>query len=93
MLLNLTRSAAERVEELVDGVKEKKIKLEGSFKIEDHLSVLNLRCIERLYDERGYEMLVGVGGGGSHIISIKAKSKGACRNSFGFEQGLGSIVC
>ncbi|KAK4843915.1 hypothetical protein QYF36_014258 [Acer negundo] len=60
MLLNLTRSAAERVEELVDGIKEKKIKLEGPFRIEDHLSVLNLRCIERLYDERGYEMLGGL---------------------------------
>ncbi|KAK1565371.1 hypothetical protein Q3G72_024998 [Acer saccharum] len=60
MLLNLTRSAAERVEELVDGIKEKKIKLEGPFRIEDHLSVLNLRCIERLYDERGYEMVGGL---------------------------------
>ncbi|KAK1549234.1 hypothetical protein Q3G72_033190 [Acer saccharum] len=60
MLLKSTRSAAEHVEELVDGIKEKKIKLEGPFKIEDHLSVLNLRCIERLYDERGYEMLGGL---------------------------------
>ncbi|KAK0585485.1 hypothetical protein LWI29_029201 [Acer saccharum] len=51
---------AEHVEELVDGIKEKKIKLEGPFKVEDHLSVLNLRCIERLYDERGYEMLGGL---------------------------------
>ncbi|KAL5817859.1 hypothetical protein ACOSQ3_026237 [Xanthoceras sorbifolium] len=57
MLLNSIRSAAEHVEELVDGIKEKNINLDASFRIEDHLNVLNLRCIERLYDQQGHQML------------------------------------
>ncbi|CAH8327978.1 unnamed protein product [Eruca vesicaria subsp. sativa] len=57
ILLSSAGSAAERGEELLNSIIEKKISLEeGSFVVEDHFTALNLRCIERLYGDHGLEV-------------------------------------
>ncbi|KAL0735865.1 hypothetical protein Bca4012_012075 [Brassica carinata] len=57
MLLESAGSAAKRGEELLNSITEKKISLEeGSFVVEDHFTALNLRCIERLYGDHGFDV-------------------------------------
>ncbi|XP_010453632.1 PREDICTED: paired amphipathic helix protein Sin3-like 2 [Camelina sativa] len=56
MLLESVGSAAKSTEELLNIIIEKKISFEGSFRIEDHLTALNLRCIERLYGDHGLDV-------------------------------------
>ncbi|KAJ0243536.1 Histone deacetylase interacting domain-containing protein [Hirschfeldia incana] len=57
ILLESAGSAANRGEELLNSINEKIISLEeGSFVVEDHFTVLNLRCIERLYGDHGVDV-------------------------------------
>ncbi|KAJ0095184.1 hypothetical protein Patl1_15038 [Pistacia atlantica] len=53
MLLNSLQSTKENIEKLLNNVKEDKLNLESSVKILDHLSILNVRCIERVYNKQG----------------------------------------
>ncbi|GKD30518.1 paired amphipathic helix protein Sin3-like protein 2 isoform X1 [Tanacetum coccineum] len=57
MLLESVNSALKRVEELLNGIKNHSVSSEGSIRVEDHFSALNLRCIERLYGDRGLEVI------------------------------------
>ncbi|GJU20217.1 hypothetical protein Tco_1153559 [Tanacetum coccineum] len=57
MLLESVNSALKRVEELLNGIKNHSVSSEGSIHVEDHFSALNLRCIERLYGDRGLEVI------------------------------------
>ncbi|KAI3670027.1 hypothetical protein L6452_41604 [Arctium lappa] len=57
MLLESVSSTAKRVEELLNGVNNKTINLETPFRIEDHFTVLNLRCMERLYGDHGLDVM------------------------------------
>ncbi|CAH8340496.1 unnamed protein product [Eruca vesicaria subsp. sativa] len=57
MLLESVNSAARSAENLLNNITEKKITFSGSFRIEDHLTALNLRCIERLYGEHGLDVI------------------------------------
>jgi paired amphipathic helix protein Sin3a len=56
MLLESVGSAAKSAEELLNIIIDKKISFEGSFRIEDHFTALNLRCIERLYGDHGLDV-------------------------------------
>ncbi|CAH2072717.1 unnamed protein product [Thlaspi arvense] len=56
MLLESVGSAAKSAEELLNSIIEKKMSFEGSFRIEDHFTALNLRCIERLYGDHGLDV-------------------------------------
>ncbi|KAL8518882.1 hypothetical protein ACS0TY_010010 [Phlomoides rotata] len=56
MLLESVKATAKRVEELIDSMNARAFKTESSFHIEDHLTVLNLRCIERLYGDHGLDV-------------------------------------
>ncbi|KAH0855338.1 hypothetical protein HID58_013760 [Brassica napus] len=56
MLLESVGSAAKSAEELLNNIVEKKISIEGSFRVEDHFTALNLRCIERLYGDHGLDV-------------------------------------
>ncbi|CAN6873131.1 unnamed protein product, partial [Brassica oleracea] len=53
MLLESAGYAAKRGEELLNTNIEKKI---GSFRVEDHFTAPNLRCIERLYGDHGVDV-------------------------------------
>ncbi|CDY28682.1 BnaCnng05680D [Brassica napus] len=57
MLLESVSSAARTAENLLNIITEKKIAFSGSFRIEDHFTALNLRCIERLYGEHGLDVI------------------------------------
>ncbi|XP_010463539.1 PREDICTED: paired amphipathic helix protein Sin3-like 1 isoform X2 [Camelina sativa] len=57
MLLESVRSAARSAETLLNIITEKKISFSGSFRIEDHFTALNLRCIERLYGDHGLDVI------------------------------------
>ncbi|CAH8361113.1 unnamed protein product [Eruca vesicaria subsp. sativa] len=54
MLLKSVDSAAKSAEELLNNIIEKKIS--SSFRVEDHFTALNLRCIERLYGDHGLDV-------------------------------------
>ncbi|WCJ20882.1 Paired amphipathic helix protein Sin3-like 2 [Euphorbia peplus] len=55
MLLESVTSTSKRAEELLNTFNENKIGI--PFNIEDHLTALNLRCIERLYGDHGLDVL------------------------------------
>ncbi|CAN1322237.1 Paired amphipathic helix protein Sin3-like 2, partial [Linum perenne] len=55
MLLEAVSSTAKRVEELVNNFNENKI--ESPIRIDELLTALNLRCIERLYGDHGLDVL------------------------------------
>nr|XP_043634301.1 paired amphipathic helix protein Sin3-like 2 isoform X2 [Erigeron canadensis] len=57
MLLESVNSATKRAEELLNSINDHSIGSEGSVRIEDHFSALNLRCIERLYGDHGLEVM------------------------------------
>ncbi|KAI3452783.1 hypothetical protein Pfo_009446 [Paulownia fortunei] len=57
MLLESVNATSERVEELLDSTNAYTNKTDSSFHIEDHLTALNLRCIERLYGEHGLDVM------------------------------------
>ncbi|KAE8689306.1 Paired amphipathic helix protein Sin3-like 2 [Hibiscus syriacus] len=57
MLLESVSSTAKRVEDLLNSINENKISMESPFRVEEHLTVLNLRCIERLYGDHGLDVI------------------------------------
>uniref|UniRef100_A0A1J3CP36 Paired amphipathic helix protein Sin3-like 1 n=1 Tax=Noccaea caerulescens TaxID=107243 RepID=A0A1J3CP36_NOCCA len=57
MLLESVSSAARSAENLLNIITEKKLSFSGSFRIEDHFTALNLRCIERLYGDHGLDVI------------------------------------
>ncbi|KAI3975881.1 hypothetical protein MKX01_030726 [Papaver californicum] len=57
VLIGSVDSTTKRVEELVGKIQDNTIKPETRIQIEDHLTAVNLRCIERLYGDYGLEIL------------------------------------
>ncbi|GMI68431.1 SIN3-like 2 [Hibiscus trionum] len=57
MLLESVSSTAKCVEDLLNGISENKTNMESPFRAEEHLTVLNLRCIERLYGDHGLDVM------------------------------------
>ncbi|XP_042020797.1 paired amphipathic helix protein Sin3-like 3 isoform X2 [Salvia splendens] len=56
MLLESVNATTKRVEELLDSMNSHTDKTESSFQIDDHLTAVNLRCIERLYGDHGLDV-------------------------------------
>ncbi|XP_009630074.1 paired amphipathic helix protein Sin3-like 2 isoform X1 [Nicotiana tomentosiformis] len=57
MLLESVSSTAKRAEELLNAINDNSIGGDGPIHIEDHFTVLNLRCIERLYGDHGLDVM------------------------------------
>ncbi|CAK9146264.1 unnamed protein product [Ilex paraguariensis] len=57
MLLGNVNATAKRVEELLDKINNKAFQPESLICIEDHLTALNMRCIERLYGDHGLDVI------------------------------------
>ncbi|ESQ28214.1 hypothetical protein EUTSA_v10018014mg [Eutrema salsugineum] len=57
MLLESVNSATNRVEELLAKINSNELKTDTPICIEDHLTALNLRCIERLYGDHGLDVM------------------------------------
>nr|CAD1838271.1 unnamed protein product [Ananas comosus var. bracteatus] len=57
MLLESVNATIKRVEELIEKMHDNSAKLEIPIHIEDHLTPLNLRCIERLYGDHGLDVM------------------------------------
>ncbi|XP_047314701.1 paired amphipathic helix protein Sin3-like 2 isoform X2 [Impatiens glandulifera] len=57
MLLELVSSTSKRAEELLNGLTDNSISLEIPMRVEEYFTVLNLRCIERIYGEHGLDVL------------------------------------
>ncbi|KAL8114658.1 hypothetical protein AgCh_021500 [Apium graveolens] len=57
MLLESVSSTVKRIEELLININNKSVNLDTHFRIEDHFTALNLRCIERLYGDHGLDTL------------------------------------
>ncbi|KAK8655383.1 hypothetical protein V6N13_107963 [Hibiscus sabdariffa] len=57
MLLESVNATTKRVEELLEKINSNIIKIDSPIRIEEHLSALNLRCIERLYGDHGLDVM------------------------------------
>ncbi|XP_012092008.1 paired amphipathic helix protein Sin3-like 4 isoform X2 [Jatropha curcas] len=57
MLLESVNVTTKRVEELLEKINNNVIKTESPIHIEEHLTALNLRCIERLYGDHGLDVM------------------------------------
>ncbi|XP_071731094.1 paired amphipathic helix protein Sin3-like 2 isoform X2 [Rutidosis leptorrhynchoides] len=57
LLLESVKSTAKSVEETLNGINNKTITLETPFRIEEHFTALNLRCMERLYGDHGLDAM------------------------------------
>ncbi|XP_054823950.1 paired amphipathic helix protein Sin3-like 4 isoform X2 [Prosopis cineraria] len=57
MLLESVNVTTKRVEELLEKINNNIIKAESPIRIEEHLTALNLRCIERLYGDHGLDVM------------------------------------
>ncbi|XP_022774459.1 paired amphipathic helix protein Sin3-like 2 [Durio zibethinus] len=57
MLLESVSSTAKRAEDLLNSINENKINMDSLVCVEDHFTVLNLRCIERLYGDHGLDVM------------------------------------
>ncbi|XP_050947130.1 paired amphipathic helix protein Sin3-like 4 isoform X3 [Cucumis melo] len=57
MLLESVNVTTKRVEELLEKINNNVIKADCPITIEDHLTALNLRCIERLYGDHGLDVM------------------------------------
>ncbi|KAJ8773731.1 hypothetical protein K2173_006381 [Erythroxylum novogranatense] len=57
MLLESANVATKRVEELLEKINNNTIETDGPICIEEHLTALNLRCIERLYGDHGLDVI------------------------------------
>eukprot|EP00252_Welwitschia_mirabilis_P014432 TRINITY_DN3170_c0_g1_i1.p1 TRINITY_DN3170_c0_g1~~TRINITY_DN3170_c0_g1_i1.p1 ORF type:complete len:1437 (+),score=406.88 TRINITY_DN3170_c0_g1_i1:264-4574(+) len=57
MLLESASITAKRIEALLEKMKEGTIKQDGQIQIDDYLTALNLRCIERLYGDHGLDVV------------------------------------
>ncbi|CAN6340946.1 unnamed protein product [Urochloa humidicola] len=56
MLLESVNAAIRRVEELIEKM-DKSLKPDSSIHIDEHLTSLNMRCIERLYGDHGLDVM------------------------------------
>ncbi|XBI23267.1 hypothetical protein VPH35_048546 [Triticum aestivum] len=57
MLLESVNAATKRVEELIEKMQDNLVKPESPIRIDEHLTSLNLRCIERLYGDHGLDVM------------------------------------
>ncbi|XP_039005441.1 paired amphipathic helix protein Sin3-like 2 isoform X2 [Hibiscus syriacus] len=57
MLLESVSSTAKRAEDLLNRINENKINMDSPIPIEDHFTVIHLRCIERLYGDHGLDVM------------------------------------
>ncbi|KAK7252329.1 hypothetical protein RIF29_36192 [Crotalaria pallida] len=57
MLLESVNVTTKRVEELLEKINRNMIKGDSPIRIEEHLTALNLRCIERLYGDHGLDVM------------------------------------
>ncbi|KAL2904207.1 Paired amphipathic helix protein Sin3-like 3 [Bienertia sinuspersici] len=57
MLLESVNVTIKRVEDLLDKISSNAINPENPFRIEDHFTPINLRCIERLYGDHGLDVM------------------------------------
>ncbi|XP_004517035.1 paired amphipathic helix protein Sin3-like 4 isoform X2 [Cicer arietinum] len=57
MLLESVNATTKRVEELLEKINKNIIKGDSPIRIEEHLTALNLRCIERIYGDHGLDAL------------------------------------
>ncbi|KAK4263327.1 hypothetical protein QN277_028757 [Acacia crassicarpa] len=57
MLLESVNATTKRVEELLEKINSNIIKAESPIRIEEHLTALNIRCIERLYGDHGLDVM------------------------------------
>ncbi|KAL4362985.1 hypothetical protein GQ457_04G006650 [Hibiscus cannabinus] len=57
MLLESVNATTKRVEELLEKINSNIIKMDTPIRIEEHLTALNLRCIERLYGDHGLDAM------------------------------------
>ncbi|XP_037403717.1 paired amphipathic helix protein Sin3-like 3 [Triticum dicoccoides] len=57
MLLESVNAATKRVEELIEKMQDNSVKPESPIRIDEHLTPLNLRCIERLYGDHGLDVM------------------------------------
>ncbi|XP_040873808.1 paired amphipathic helix protein Sin3-like 4 [Glycine max] len=57
MLLESVNVTTKRVEELLDKINSNIIKGDSPIRIEEHLTAINLRCIERLYGDHGLDVM------------------------------------
>ncbi|CAH8253403.1 unnamed protein product [Arabidopsis lyrata] len=57
MLLESVNSTTKHVEELLAKINSNELKTNSPIRVEDHLTALNLRCIERLYGDHGLDVM------------------------------------
>ncbi|XP_015575286.2 paired amphipathic helix protein Sin3-like 4 isoform X2 [Ricinus communis] len=57
MLLESVKVTTKRVEELLEKINNNTIKADGLIRIDEHLTALNVRCIERLYGDHGLDVM------------------------------------
>ncbi|XP_047310772.1 paired amphipathic helix protein Sin3-like 2 [Impatiens glandulifera] len=57
MLLESVRATAKRAEELLNRLNNNTVTPDSPIRIEDHFTVLDFRCIERLYGDHGLDVL------------------------------------
>ncbi|EYU34691.1 hypothetical protein MIMGU_mgv1a0002561mg, partial [Erythranthe guttata] len=57
MLLESVTATAKKVEEFLNGINNNTIGSDSPIRVEDHLSALNLRSIERLYSDHGLDAM------------------------------------
>ncbi|RZB71211.1 Paired amphipathic helix protein Sin3-like 2 isoform D [Glycine soja] len=89
MLLESVSSAAKKAEELYNNINENKIGMETLNRIEDHFTVLNLRCIERLYGDHGLDVIDILRKNPTHALPViltrlkqKQEEWSKCRSDF-----------
>lgn len=57
MLIESTAATTKSVKELLEKMQNNIIKRDGRIQMEDHLTAINLRCIERIYGDHGLDVL------------------------------------
>ncbi|KAJ6431183.1 hypothetical protein OIU84_018637 [Salix udensis] len=57
MLLESVNVTTKRVEELLEKINNNTIKMDSPIRIDEHLTALNLRCVERLYGDHGLDVM------------------------------------
>ncbi|WVZ14020.1 hypothetical protein V8G54_011586 [Vigna mungo] len=89
MLLESVSSAAKRAEELYNNINENKISVETLNRVEEHFTVLNLRCIERLYGDHGLDVIDILRKNPTHALPViltrlkqKQEEWSRCRSDF-----------
>ncbi|KAK1352436.1 Paired amphipathic helix [Heracleum sosnowskyi] len=89
MLLESVNSTAKRAEELLNNIKDNSVSLGSQFRIEDHFTALNMRCIERIYGDHGLDTLDILRKNPSHSLFViltrlrqKQEEWSKCRSDF-----------